>query len=45
MLALSVLIAVNVLLIVDLDRPRHRLIRVGEQGLSDLRQQLEKAKL
>jgi hypothetical protein len=44
MLALSVLIAVIVLLIVDLDRPRHRLIRVGEQGLIDLRQQLDRAR-
>ncbi len=44
MLALSVLIAVIVLLIVDLDRPRHRLIRAGEQGLLDLRHHLEKAK-
>jgi hypothetical protein len=43
-LALSVIIAVVVLLIVDLDRPRRGLIRVSEQSLLDLKQSLDRIK-
>jgi hypothetical protein len=42
--ALSVLIAVVVLLIVDLDRPRRGLIRVSEQSLLGVKQTLDRVK-
>jgi hypothetical protein len=44
MLALSGLITVVVLIIIDLDRSRQGLIRVSEKSMVDLRQQLDRAK-